>query len=156
MRINCLGTLYLLRLKRISSKVCVAPLGDFAPTLNVLAAFYLELGSKILSSLVKQEHQTTTEIPKSPKAAEIRSLILERLPLFLHEHTHAAPRVKYSWLNDDEHFIVKMYGKLTVMKTLQFGTIRAAQVQESSALARSQTGSVELLLAYNSQVDMYE
>ncbi|TFY51778.1 hypothetical protein EVJ58_g10387 [Rhodofomes roseus] len=128
-----------------------------APQEDLLEAFYLALGSKILSSLVKQEHQTTTEVPKSPKAAEIRSLILERLPLFLHEHTHAAPRVKFSWLNDDKHFIVRMYGKLTVVKTLQFGTIRATQMQESSALARrDQAGPVELLLAHNNQVDMYE
>ncbi|KAH9934863.1 uncharacterized protein B0H18DRAFT_1114703 [Fomitopsis serialis] len=128
-----------------------------APQEDLLEAFYLELGSKLLSSLVKQEHRSTTEIPNSSKAADVRTLILERLPLFLHEHTHAAPRVKYSWLNDEKHFVVKMYGKLTVVKTLQFGTNRATQVQESSALARrSQMGPIELLLAYNNQVDMYE
>ncbi|KZT69065.1 hypothetical protein DAEQUDRAFT_751065 [Daedalea quercina L-15889] len=128
-----------------------------APQEDLLEAFYQELGSRPLSSLVKQEHRTTTEITGSPKAAEVRSLILERLPLFLHEHTHSAPRVKYNWLNDEKHFIVKMYGKLTVVKTLQFGNIRAMQTQESSALSRrSGLGPVELLLGYNSQVDMYE
>lgn len=126
-------------------------------SLNSSVVFYLDLGSRLLSSLVKQEHRTTSEISGSAKVAEIRSLILERLPLFLHEHTHAAPRVKYSWLHDERHFVVRMYGKLTVLKTLQFGNIHATQTQESSALARRVgSGPIELLLGYNSQVDMYE
>ena len=125
--------------------------------LNLCTAFYLELGSRLLSSLIKQEHRATSEIAGSAKAVEIRTLILERLPLFLHEHTHTAPRVKYNWLNDERHFVVRMHGKLTVVKTLQFGNIRATQTQESSALARRVgSGPIELLLAYNSQVDMYE
>ena len=126
-------------------------------SLNSSVVFYLDLGSRLLSTLVKQEHRTTSEISGSAKVAEIKSLILERLPLFLHEHTHAAPRVKYSWLHDERHFVVRMYGKLTVLKTLQFGNIHATQTQESSALARRVgSGPIELLLGYNSQVDMYE
>jgi hypothetical protein len=88
---------------------------------------------------------------------EVRSLILERLPLFLHEHTHARTRVTFGWLNAGDHFAVKMFGKLTVTKTLSFGDVRLSRTQDASAVAkRVGYGAIHLWLAANAQLDMYE
>lgn len=107
--------------------------------------------------MVKEDHRTSAEVKTSRKAAEIRSLILERLPLFLHEHTHAKPRVPFSWLNNESNFVVRTFGKLTVIKTLTYGDIRSAKTQDTSAVAmRVARGPIELWLAGNDLIDMFE
>ncbi|KAJ7874669.1 hypothetical protein B0H14DRAFT_2717085 [Mycena olivaceomarginata] len=128
-----------------------------APQEDILEGFYILLGSRRLSSLVKEEYKTTAESKDRRTAADIRALILERLPLFLHEHTHAKTRVTYSWLNHEAHFIVTSFGKLSVTKTLNFGDLRTSRTQEASAVAkRTGSGPIHLWLAGNAQVDMYE
>ncbi|KAI8998895.1 hypothetical protein BD414DRAFT_519966 [Trametes punicea] len=128
-----------------------------APQEDLLEMFYMELGCRRLSSLVREAHHTLGQVDGSRKAAEIRALILERLPLFLHEHTHTKTRVTYSWLNNKDNFIVETYGKLTVTKTLQFGDKRVSKSQDASAVAwRRRSGPIMLWLAGNNQVDMYE
>ncbi|KAI0747853.1 hypothetical protein C8Q80DRAFT_1168786 [Daedaleopsis nitida] len=128
-----------------------------APQEDLLEEFYLELGCRRLSGMVREEYNTSGEVVGSRKAADTRALILERLPLFLHEHTHTKTRVSYSWLNNKDNFVVKTYGKLTVTKSLQFGEKRASKSQDASAVARRLgRGPIELWLAGNDQVDMYE
>lgn len=120
-------------------------------------AFYLELGCRRLSGLMHEDYQTRSEVVGSRKAAETRTLILERLPLFLHEHTHTKTRVSHSWLNNEKNFVVKTFGKLTVTKTLQLGDKRASKSQDASAVARRiGRGPIELWLAGHDTVDMYE
>ena len=61
------------------------------------------------------------------------------------------------FLNNEKNFIVKTFGKLTVTKTLLFGEKRASKSQDASAVARRLgRGPIELWLAGNDQVDMYE
>ncbi|KAI0781217.1 hypothetical protein BD413DRAFT_667167 [Trametes elegans] len=128
-----------------------------APQEDLLEAFYLQLGCRRLSGLLHEDYQVRGEVVRSRKAAETRALILERLPLFLHEHTHTKTCVSYSWLNNEKHFVVKTFGKLTVTKTLQFGEKRVSKSQDASAVARRLgRGPIELWLAGNDQVDMYE
>lgn len=117
----------------------------------------MQLGSRRLSSLVKEDFSTSAEIKDHKSASDTRALILERLPLFLHEHTHAKTRVSYTWLNNPANFIVKTYGKISVTKRLIFGTTKLEETQETSAVAkRFSYGPVQLWIAGNSQVDMYE
>ncbi|KAJ7251757.1 hypothetical protein B0H12DRAFT_1118770 [Mycena haematopus] len=119
-----------------------------APQEDILEGFYMILGSRRLSSLVKEEYKTTAESKDQRTAAEIRALILERLPLFLHEHTHARTRVTFNWLNQEAHFIVTSFGKLAVTKTLDFGDIRTSRTQEASAAAkRIGSGPIHLWVA---------
>lgn len=106
---------------------------------------------------MKEEYQTTGELIGSKSAAETRSLILERLPLFLHEHTHAATRVSFSWLSANKNFVVKAFGKLGVVKSLHHGSLNLSRKQDASAVARRNgSGPIELWIAGNAQVDMYE
>lgn len=127
------------------------------PQEDLLEDFYQEFGSRRLSSLIKDDYKTTTEIKNSKKAQEIRSLILERLPLFLHEHTHTQTRVPYSWLNQDKNFVVRTFGKLTVVKSLKHDQLLVMKNQDASAVAfRDGRGPIQLWLAGNDSVDMFE
>lgn len=128
-----------------------------APQEDILEAFYAQLGSRRLSSLIKEEYKTSVEVKDAKAASDIRQLILERLPLFLHEHTHAKTRVSYSWLISSGNFVVKAFGKLGVTKSLYFGSLKLEKTQEASAVAkRVAYGPIQLWLANNAQVDMYE
>ena len=107
--------------------------------------------------MVKEDHKTSGEIRNSRKPIEIRSLILERLPLFLHEHTHAKPRVPFSWLSNEKNFVVRSFGKITVIKTLTYGDTRVVKNQDASAVAmRIARGPIELWLSGNDTIDMFE
>ena len=90
-------------------------------------------------------------------ASDVRALVLERLPLFLHEHTHARTKVSLSWLSGANNFRVKVFTKLVVSKTLDVGNSKTTRTLDASAAAkRVGTGPIELWLSYSAQVDMYE
>ncbi|THU91523.1 hypothetical protein K435DRAFT_759191 [Dendrothele bispora CBS 962.96] len=128
-----------------------------APQEDILEDFYVYLGSRRLSSIVKEDHKTSVEVPRSKTAQAMRDLILERLPLFLHEYTHAKTKVSFNWLNGDGNFVVKTFGKLTVTKSLFYGDLRLTKSQDASAVAkRFGYGPIQLWLAENVQQDMYE
>lgn len=123
----------------------------------MITDFYTQLGSPRLSSLVKDKYKTGPEVRGSRKAHEIRTLILERLPLFLHEHTHSKTKVPFSWLNNEQNFVVRTFGKITVVKTLSFGSTSAVKSQDASAVATQEgRGPIQLWLAGNDVLDMYE
>jgi hypothetical protein len=123
---------------------------------HLLLELYLFLGSPRLSTLVKEDYRTTVEVSRKI-GAETRHLILERLPLFLHEHPQSRTKVSFNWLNEDKHFIVKVFGKLLVTKSLHHGDNHFSESNEASAVAKREgRGPIELWLAGNTQVDMYE
>lgn len=123
------------------------------------------LGSPLISSVVKEEYRPSAEIKDSPRANEMRQLILERLPLFLHERTpghgtQGKSTVSYTWVNTPGNFMIAEVGKLLLVRTLQFAGSRAVKQQEISATA-SRTGvkgkgPIQMWIAGNSQVDLYE
>jgi hypothetical protein len=117
------------------------------------------LGSPCLSSLVRKEYRTSGgEVSNSTIGAEIRHLILERLPLFLHEHSGSSTtKVSLNWLKEEKNFIVKVFGELWAISSLHHGDICESENSEVSAIARREgNGPIELWLAGNWQVDMYE
>ena len=91
-------------------------------------------------------------------AQEVRSLILERLQIFLHEHTRATTQVPLSWLNIEGNFVVRIFGKVTVTRSLNFAGAKSSKTIKASAVARRESNGVILLrLAYSgTTVDMYE
>ncbi|KAI6015244.1 hypothetical protein F5J12DRAFT_816858 [Pisolithus orientalis] len=128
-----------------------------APQEDLLENFYAWLGCKPLSAVVREECKVSREIPNAKIATETRALVLERLPLFLHEHTHARTKVSLSWLSKPDNFKVRVFGKLTIVKTLDSDNIRSTRTQDASAAAkRIGQGVIELWLSYSGQVDMYE
>ena len=120
-------------------------------------AFYTSLGSQRLSRLVREEYKTSSEIATTKTGQEVRSLILERLPLFLYEHTHTPTKVSFSWFSAANNFVVKTFGNLVVVKHLNFGDVRVTKKQDASAVSlRHGSGPIELWVAGNAQIDMYE
>ncbi|KAI0037007.1 hypothetical protein K488DRAFT_75577 [Vararia minispora EC-137] len=127
-----------------------------APQDDLLEGFYLELGSGRLSRLVKEEYSSSKEIPNATKASSIRHLILERLPLFLHEHSQSRLKVTLSWLQEERNFVVRSFGRLSVTRSLRFGSLLVSRPVEASAVARWDRRVLQLWLATNTEVDMYE
>jgi hypothetical protein len=106
---------------------------------------------------VREDYQVTAEIIQSKRASDIHELVLERLPLFLYEHTHSRTKVSINWLSNPSNFIVKTFGKIAVSRQLHFSDLRLSKSHEVSAVAKRQgSGPIQLWVAGNSQVDMYE
>ena len=123
----------------------------------MLLELYLFLGSPRLSSLVKEYYRKSGEAPYSKIGAEVRHLILERLPLFLHEHPQSGIKVSLKWLDKEKNFIVRVFAKLLVTKSLHHGDIHDSRSHEASAVAKREgKGPIELWLAGNKEVNMYE
>ncbi|KAK7035286.1 hypothetical protein VNI00_012053 [Paramarasmius palmivorus] len=128
-----------------------------APQDTLLEDFYILLGSRRLSLLVTEDaKRSEPEIKNSKQATEIRHLILERLPLFLHEHTHAKTRHPFSWLKIAGNFVVKAYGKVSMTKSLHFNDLRLTKTHDASAVAQVRSGCLEIWIAGHTQPDMYE
>jgi hypothetical protein len=119
--------------------------------------FYVSLGSRRLSTVVREDYKVSNEISDAKTAFDVRALVLERLPLFLHEHTHTRTKVSLSWLSGTHNFRVKVFAKLVISKTLDIGNGKTTRTLDASAAAkRVGTGPIELWLSYSAQVDMYE
>ncbi|KIY74271.1 hypothetical protein CYLTODRAFT_416120 [Cylindrobasidium torrendii FP15055 ss-10] len=128
-----------------------------APQEDILEAFYMNLGSRKLSTHVEETCTSSAEMLGNRKTADIRRLILERLPIFLHEHTHTKPKITFNYLNNDKHFVVRTFGKLQMTKTFTIGATRIAHTEETTAFSPRVTGGVlSLFLAGNIPLDMYE
>jgi hypothetical protein len=84
----------------------------------IYTAFYAMLGSPRLSSLIQEDYTKLDEVTNSDIATKMRSLVLERLPLFLHEHSHSQLRHSYDWFSN--HLTVKSFGILRVTKSLVY------------------------------------
>jgi Protein of unknown function (DUF3684) len=132
---------------------------DLSCITHLFLELYHFLGSPYLSSLVRKEYRTSGEIPNTTIGAEIRHLILERLPLFLHEHSGSSTtKVSLNWLKEEKNFIVNVFRNLLMINSLRHGDICDSKDVEVSAIARREgNGPIELWLSESSQVvDMYE
>lgn len=110
-----------------------------------------------MSSLVKEEYSNGVEVTASPLSAKIRTLVLERLPLFLHERNDTQLKFSFQWLNSEKNFVVKTFRGLLITKSFVLGSTRRTQKQDASAIAyRSTAGPVFLRLSNTTDLDMYE
>jgi Protein of unknown function (DUF3684) len=147
---------------QLHRKIMCVPLiracqGLFSRLLSQIEQLYSSLGSPRLSTLVREDYRPTDEIKDSRHAIHTRDLVLERLPLFLHERTHTKATVTYSWLKDSDHFQVTEVGKLTLTRTLQFGQLKIVKTQEASATAeRKRMGAIRLWISGNNDLDIFE
>lgn len=117
----------------------------------------MSLGCKRLSTIVQEQCEVFGEILDTNECSDMRTLVLERLTLFLHEYTHAKPKVSVAWLSSAENFRVKICTKLLVSKTLVIGDDETKRTQDASAGAISDDlGRIELWLSRSAERDMYE
>jgi hypothetical protein len=128
--------------------------------LHLISSFYANLGSPRLSGLVKEEYKPVgSEIKDAPIGMQARKLILERLPLFLHEHRGSRPQVKFDWFTNEANFVIKVVPRLSLTRTLQFGGKSISKSQDASAAAKrtSWMGPVVLWISQQQpQLDLYE
>jgi hypothetical protein len=125
------------------------------------AELYEDLGVRRLSSLVKESYRMNRPMQGSKVAADIRALVLQRLPLFLHDHQHDSPRVTYSSMQNEQVFSVQAYAEVGVVKVLKFGTVHVQKQLEVSAVANYDgggifRGTIKLSVSARTQVDMFE
>jgi hypothetical protein len=105
---------------------------------------------------VTEDYRTSRPLPDSKIAAEIRHLILDRLPLFLHEKS-SRTKLSSDWLNNENNFIVKAFEKISVIKSLHHGDFHESSSYDISVTAKREgSGPIELLLAENKQSEMHE
>ena len=64
----------------------------------IIRRLYSALGSPRLGQLIKEEYRPVGEIKDAPDAAKIRKLVLERLPLFLHERNQTRVLIRPEWM----------------------------------------------------------
>ncbi|KAF8125469.1 hypothetical protein EV363DRAFT_1402460 [Boletus edulis] len=104
-----------------------------------LEDFYMSLGCRRLSTVVEETYNASNEIRDPKTSTEVRTLIFERLPLFL-RYAHTEFKVPVSLLRD-ENFKVKICERL------------ACNVW--AATNRDEEGRIELWLN-NAELDMHE
>ncbi|EJD52006.1 hypothetical protein AURDEDRAFT_181569 [Auricularia subglabra TFB-10046 SS5] len=139
-----------------------------APQEDMLEAFYASLGSPYLSSLVKEEYKETgLEVKTEREVAEaerMRKVILERLPLFLHDmrSTSRSLVLSWEWISKAGNFQIRVYPRIARHMTFQRGSAHKVESQEVSACAKHLPGStlrsgpLMLSLSGSMQIDMYE
>lgn len=114
------------------------------------------LGSRRLSVLVEEEYEVKKEIENSPRAAKLRTQIIERLPLFLHEHTRKT-KTSFSWLCSNNNFVVRVFAKISVVKSLKFGSVNLSKKQAASAVGpKVSRGPLQIWLSNDLEIDMFE
>ena len=97
------------------------------------------------------------EITGDKTAQGVRSLILERLSLFLHECTRATTEVSFTWLDNKENFVTRTFQKLSATRSIDFAGARPIIFTEPSVAAVwGNNGRIELWLTDKVKVDMYE
>ena len=117
--------------------------------------FYRSLGCEQLSDLIHEKLQGTKEIRGNNTVREVRSLILQRLPLFL-GHRHTAAKT-ISWLKDERNFVIRTFKKVTVKRSINFAGVKSSiSIETPAAAKREGRGTIELWLIDNKQVEMYE
>ncbi|KAG8813685.1 hypothetical protein FRC17_001463 [Serendipita sp. 399] len=129
-----------------------------APQEDILESLYSSLGSPRLGQLIKEEYKPVGELRDAPDAAKLRKLVLERLPLFLHERHQSRVLIRLEWMQDPTNFVVKKVARLILQKTLVFGGKRAVKDSEASAAAKRETfhRTLTLYIAHNIPLDLYE
>jgi len=95
--------------------------------------FYAWLGCRRLSSVVREEYKVLSELPSTKTAAELLFWKGFRCSSM---STRTRTMVSFSWLSKPENFKVRVFGKLTIVKTLDTGNVRSAHTKDASAASK--------------------
>lgn len=119
------------------------------PREEVLERFYASLGCGYLSGVLKERYNVFYEIQDTETCNKLRSLILDRLPLFIQNYTDVKPR--FTIPSSPNHLKVRACESILVSKTLELGNVE--RKTEVRAIARREGECIELWI---SKLDMYE
>ncbi|KDQ06228.1 hypothetical protein BOTBODRAFT_39729 [Botryobasidium botryosum FD-172 SS1] len=130
-----------------------------APQETIIEELYFALGSPRLGTLIREKPEFQGKMLESSMAKRTHTLILERLPLFLRKYrsVHQQPLITIEELSQDCNFLVKTVAKLQLVKVLDSQDLEVERKSEASAAGfREKGGLIQLLLARNIPLDMYE
>jgi hypothetical protein len=132
---------------------------------NQVAELYESVGSGYLSAHIKYTVKPISEQPRWTRCEEVRTAILEKLPIFMHEFDEQRLKqgaVHRKW-DEKSRFIVKGCGDLKVDKRLDSDYRIAPERQResyefhvSAEITTEENGRVVLWLKKAERLDMYE
>ena len=125
---------------------------DSKPLISKPIGFYESLGCDSLSAVVKESCAGLHEIPATGTCDKVRSLILERLPLFVAKIPDGMPNVVIRF--NPEHFQVKACERIVVRKTLTNPNVN--RTKKVWAIAKHEGDNIELWISKAAKRDMYE
>jgi hypothetical protein len=136
------------------------PNADIFPCLqeDLLEDFYSRLGSPQLSALVKEEYKVGG-IPtgNTQTATALRSLVLERLTLFLSERNRSSSDLTLEHLKKEGNFQVLETASVSLKRTFKQGQLERSNVQQiSAAVLKGRGNVVNLYISRSVELDMYE
>ncbi|KAF8431347.1 hypothetical protein L210DRAFT_3487780 [Boletus edulis BED1] len=123
-----------------------------APQEEVLERFYVSLGCRYMSAVIKEKYHGLHEIPPIKSCREVQTLILERLPLFLQKSTDTKLRVTIP--SRPDHLKVKTCKAIHVSKTLL--TRNVERTRDVWAIAQRDGDIIEVWISKTAKRDMYE
>jgi hypothetical protein len=124
--------------------------------LQGMTGFYKSMGCRRLSTVIQERYEDSLQIPDTKTCSEIRSLILQRLPLFL-QKCPRSPCDK-TRIPSADNFSVVVCKRLLVHKTLIIGDDNTPRKQDLWAITKynKDEGRIELWLSHHTERDMYE
>lgn len=132
---------------------------------NQVAELYESVGSGYLSAHIKYNVKPSNEQPRWARCEEVRTAILEKLPIFMHEFDEQRLKQGSAHRKWDEkaRFIVKGCGDLKVDKRLDSHYRISPEHQResyefhvSAEITTEDSGRVVLWLKKTDSLDMYE
>jgi hypothetical protein len=95
-------------------------------------------------------------IQNQGQTEELRTRVLTRLSLFLHEHGHHRAAVDYSWMETSGNFIVQVAQRIHLTKQLRFHSVNSSKTLDASAAVTRASRNGPITLWISGEVDMYE
>ncbi|KAI0124403.1 hypothetical protein BJ170DRAFT_84002 [Xylariales sp. AK1849] len=127
-----------------------------APEEDALEAFYAALGSQSLGSLVSKELKVGARTEKQDGAVWLRSHVLERSKIFIHEYSKVArDPIKHDtkWL--EKNLTVDVVRSLALRRTLR-GHGQSHTEKKSAAAHKAANGYVLYVASDTARPDMYQ
>ena len=114
------------------------------------------MGCRRLSTVIQERYEDSLQIPDTETCSQVRSLILQRLPLFLQKCSHS--QYDKTRIPSPDNFSVVVCDRLLVHKTLIIGDDNTPRKQDLWATTKysKHEGRIELWLSRHTKRDMYE
>ncbi|KAI6152579.1 hypothetical protein BKA82DRAFT_4013016 [Pisolithus tinctorius] len=123
-----------------------------APPGEELQRFYASLGCSYLSMIVRESCHDLHEIPATKTCAEVQSLILERLPLFIQNYPDTKPKITIP--SSPDHLKVKACKRIRVSKTLVNRNVK--RTRDVWTIVRREDDCIVLWISKTQKPDMYQ
>ncbi|OBZ84104.1 hypothetical protein A0J61_07846 [Choanephora cucurbitarum] len=127
-----------------------------APMEPLLEDFYANLGSKMLSTQIREAYSYTSNIGVTPKTKQIAEMVFERTPIIIYQMMNDNPQRRKELLRDEKY--VKQHLKVTQVKDLRitrtFKYTNEKNVQPTTSCA--DRSNFIIYLSDSNDIDYYD